>query len=70
MCLVSICGHVLSISSFLSSTDKVRLKQVFAGALDSKDLPAVHYAVLGYNLLKEAVPKSQVGAFVNRFEIK
>ncbi|XP_067009098.1 dolichyl-diphosphooligosaccharide--protein glycosyltransferase subunit 2 [Anabrus simplex] len=46
-------------SSYLSDADRSRLKKVFAGALDYKDLLSVHYSVLGYKLLGEAVPKQQ-----------
>jgi len=47
-------------ASYLSASDRVRLKQVLDVAWDLKDLPSVHYAVLGYKFLGEAVPKLQV----------
>jgi hypothetical protein len=47
-------------ASYLSASDRIRLKQVLSVAWDLKDLPSVHYAVLGYKLLGEAVPKPQV----------
>jgi hypothetical protein len=47
-------------ASYLSASDRIRLKQVLNVAWDLKDLPSVHYAVLGYKLLGEKVPKPQV----------
>ncbi|KAK7866677.1 hypothetical protein R5R35_006061 [Gryllus longicercus] len=44
-------------AAYLADTDKARLKQVFSGAWDLKDLPSIHYAVLGYKLLGQTVPK-------------
>lgn len=47
-------------ASYLSASDRIRLKQVLSVGWDLTDLPSVHYAVLGYKLLGEAVPKPQV----------
>ncbi|KDQ71487.1 dolichyl-diphosphooligosaccharide--protein glycosyltransferase subunit 2 [Zootermopsis nevadensis] len=46
-------------ASYLSASDRIRLKQVLSVGWDLTDLPSVHYAVLGYKLLGEAVPKPQ-----------
>ncbi|KAJ9584791.1 hypothetical protein L9F63_020879, partial [Diploptera punctata] len=46
-------------ASYLSTSDRARLKQVFNSAWELKDLPSVHYAVLGFKLLGEAIPKQQ-----------
>ncbi|CAG2055222.1 unnamed protein product [Timema podura] len=45
--------------SFLSPADKIRLKQVLSSAWDLKDVSSVNYAVSGYKLLGESIPKQQ-----------
>lgn len=47
-------------SNYLTDTDRQRLQQVFKSVWPPKDLPSVHYAVLGSQLLGEAVPNEQV----------
>ncbi|XP_073991752.1 oligosaccharide transferase delta subunit [Rhodnius prolixus] len=46
-------------SNYLTDTDRQRLQQVFKSVWPPKDLPSVHYAVLGSQLLGEAVPNEQ-----------
>uniref|UniRef100_A0A1B6DAG0 Dolichyl-diphosphooligosaccharide--protein glycosyltransferase subunit 2 n=1 Tax=Clastoptera arizonana TaxID=38151 RepID=A0A1B6DAG0_9HEMI len=46
-------------TSFLSTTDRSRLQQVFHTGIESKDLASIHFAVLGYKLLEVPVPNSQ-----------
>lgn len=50
----------LSTNDFLTPADRQNLKTTLINALDSNDITAVHYAVLGLNLLKEKIPKSEV----------
>lgn len=57
--LVSLSEAVTTTASYLSTTDKSRLKKVFDNAWDSSDLAATHYAVLGYQILQENIPKPQ-----------
>jgi Oligosaccharyltransferase subunit Ribophorin II len=45
-------------ASFLSGTDKDRLRNVFKTSLAQEDLPSVAYSILGYKLLGEAAPDS------------
>lgn len=47
-------------AAYLSASDKIRLKEVLNVGWELQDLPSVHYAVLGYKLLGETVPKPQV----------
>jgi Oligosaccharyltransferase subunit Ribophorin II. len=47
-------------ASYLSTSDRARLKQVLNSAWELKDLASVHFAVLGFKLLGEAIPKQQV----------
>lgn len=46
-------------ASYLSASDRIRLKEVLNVGWDLQDLPSVHYAVLGYKLLGETVQKPQ-----------
>ncbi|KAK9505381.1 hypothetical protein O3M35_009455 [Rhynocoris fuscipes] len=46
-------------SNYITETDRVRLHQVFKSAWPPKDLPTVHYAVLGSKLLGEPIPNIQ-----------
>ncbi|KAK3923030.1 Dolichyl-diphosphooligosaccharide--protein glycosyltransferase subunit 2 [Frankliniella fusca] len=46
-------------SSYLSDSDRSRLRQVLDGAWDVTDLPTIHYGALGYKLLGQALPKPQ-----------
>lgn len=46
-------------ASYLSTSDRTRLKQVLSSAWELQDLPSVHYAVLGFKLLGETIPKPQ-----------
>ncbi|CAB3360708.1 Hypothetical predicted protein [Cloeon dipterum] len=48
-----------SSTDFLTPADRLRLKSSLQSALDSNDITAVHYAVLGLNLLKEKVAKTE-----------
>jgi hypothetical protein len=54
-------------ASYLSSSDRIRLKEVLSVGWDLKDLPTVRYAVLGYKLLGETVPNPQVMTFVRHY---
>jgi hypothetical protein len=58
--LVCVSDGATTTASYLSAADRIRLKQVLSVAWDLQDIPTVHYAVLGYKLLGEAVPKPQV----------
>jgi hypothetical protein len=58
--LVCVSDGATTTASYLSTADRLRLKQVLSVAWDLQDIASVHYAVLGYKLLGEAVPKPQV----------
>jgi ABC-type phosphate transport system permease subunit len=58
--LVCVGDGATTTASYLSAADRMRLKHVLSVAWDLQDIPSVHYAVLGYKLLGEAVPKQQV----------
>ncbi|XP_046429013.1 dolichyl-diphosphooligosaccharide--protein glycosyltransferase subunit 2 [Neodiprion fabricii] len=47
-----------STSSFLSKADITRLKKVVEPGFELKDLATLHYAVIGYNLVGETIPKN------------
>lgn len=49
-----------STSSYLSAADKSRLKKVIETGFQLTNLPGVHYAVIGYNIIGEPIPKSAV----------
>ncbi|XP_023714512.1 dolichyl-diphosphooligosaccharide--protein glycosyltransferase subunit 2 [Cryptotermes secundus] len=57
--LVCVSDGATTTASYLSVADRMRLKQVLSVAWNLQDIPSVHYAVLGYKLLGEAVPKQQ-----------
>lgn len=57
--IICVSDGATTTASYLSTSDRTRLKQVLSTAWELKDLPAVHYAVLGYKHLGEAVPKPQ-----------
>lgn len=61
--LVCVSDGATTTASYLSVADRMRLKQVLSVAWHLQDIPSVHYAVLGYKLLGEAVPKQQVRTF-------
>lgn len=56
---------LLSTNSYLSLADKARLKQILEPGFQSEDISTVHYAVSGYKLLGEAVPKADVILFLH-----
>lgn len=53
------CGTTIT-SSFLSSSEKSRLHQVFTSSIDVNDLPATYYAVLGLKSQNAPVPNDKV----------
>lgn len=62
LCLIFLsqeCHGALSTISYINNNDKAHLKDVFTSNLESQDLSAVHYAVLGLKLLGSPVPNEQ-----------
>ena len=49
-----------STNSYLSEADKARLKKVIEPGFKLEDVPSVHYAVLGYTLTGDTIPKTAV----------
>lgn len=57
--LISFNEAATTSSSFLSTADRERLKQVFISAWNLEDIASVHYSILGYKLLASPLPNSQ-----------
>ena len=55
---LAVLGSALTPSSFLTGSDKDRLRKVFKTSLAQDDLSSVAHAVLGFKLLGETVPDS------------
>lgn len=66
--LVASLAAPTSTSSYLSNADKARLKKVIEPGFQLTDLASLHYAVVGYKLIGEAVPKSAVSFCQINFE--
>lgn len=49
-----------STSSYLSDADRVRLRKVIEPGFQLNDVSAVHYAVLGHNLIGDTIPRTAV----------
>ncbi|XP_043477355.1 dolichyl-diphosphooligosaccharide--protein glycosyltransferase subunit 2 [Leptopilina heterotoma] len=47
-----------STSSYLSDADRVRLRKVIESGFQLDDVSAVHYAVLGHNLIGDTIPRT------------
>lgn len=47
----------ISTSSYLTASDKNHALQILSDALETKDIPSVHYATLGLKILGKTVPK-------------
>ncbi|XP_063216236.1 dolichyl-diphosphooligosaccharide--protein glycosyltransferase subunit 2 [Bacillus rossius redtenbacheri] len=57
--IVSVCSGATTTTSYVSVVDKARLKQVLSVAWDLRDVAAVNYAVSGYKILGEQIPKQE-----------
>jgi len=58
ICCVSLSiTNAITTPTYLSNGDRARLKQVFDSAWSLNELPSIHYAILGYKLLGEKIPK-------------
>lgn len=53
----------LSTNSYLSVTDKARLKGILEPGFQLQNVPSVYYAISGYKLLGETIPKTDVIIF-------
>lgn len=58
--LTELCCATTITSSFLSSSERSRLHQVFTSGIDVNDLPGTYYAVLGLKSQNAAVPNDKV----------
>ncbi|XP_012231196.2 dolichyl-diphosphooligosaccharide--protein glycosyltransferase subunit 2 [Linepithema humile] len=64
LALVAVCAHSAlsevahSTNSYLSTADRLRLKSILESGFQLEDVSTVYYAVSGYKLLGEAVPKT------------
>ncbi|XP_046384499.1 dolichyl-diphosphooligosaccharide--protein glycosyltransferase subunit 2 isoform X2 [Ischnura elegans] len=58
---LAVVGHAGStnVASYLSVSDKARLKLVFTNAFQTSELNSLFYAISGYNILKEPIPSVQ-----------
>lgn len=67
--LVALCAHSTfsefahSTNSYLSIADRSRLKSILESGFQLEDASTVYYAVSGYKLLEEAVPKTDVNIY-------
>jgi hypothetical protein len=70
LALVALCAHSAvsevahSTSSYLSTADRLRLKNILESGFQLEDVSTVYYAVSGYKLLGEAIPKTDVNIFL------
>lgn len=68
--LVALCAHsafsevAYSTNSYLSTADRLRLKNILESGFQLEDVSTVYYAVSGYKLLGEAVPKTDVNLLI------
>lgn len=59
LALAHVSNALPATSSYLTDNDRSRLRGVLDAAWDLKDLATIHYGVLGYKFLGQAVPKPQ-----------
>jgi len=67
---VALCSHsafsevTQSTNSYLSTTDRTRLKNILQSGFQLDDVPSVYYAVSGYKLLGKPISKTDVIFFL------